>query len=58
MPGRMQRVDEAGEGLGRAEAGGRREQAERLIAPGAAERMLGDRQQLEMGEAHVARRRG
>ena len=37
----------------RAEAAGRREQAERLIAPGAAERMFGDRHQLDMGEAHL-----
>ena len=49
----MQRVDEAREGLGRAEARGRREQAERLVAPRAAERMLGDRQQLDMGEAQL-----
>ena len=38
-----------------AEAGGRREQADRLVAPGAAERMLGDRQELEMREAHIGR---
>ena len=30
---RMQRVDEAGEAFGRAVAGARREQAERLVAP-------------------------
>ena len=52
-PGGVRAVDEAGEVLGRAETRGRREQAERLVAPRAAERMLGDRQQLEMGEAHV-----
>ena len=46
-------VDEAGEILRRAEAAGRREQADRLVAPGAVERMLADRQQLDMGEAHV-----
>jgi hypothetical protein len=51
--GGMRAVDEAGEALGRAEAAGRRKQAERLVAPRAAERMLGDRQQLEMAEAHV-----
>ena len=50
---RMQRVDETGEGLGRPEAGAGRKQAERLVAPRAAERMLGDRQQLDMGEAQV-----
>src|SRR6185437_1510327 len=52
-PRRMRAIDEAGERLGRAVAAGRREQAERLVAPRAAEWMLGDRQQLEMGEAHV-----
>ena len=51
--GRMQRIDEARKALRRAVARARREQAERLIAPRAAERMLGDRQQLDMGEAHV-----
>ena len=30
----------------------RREQTERLIAPGSAERMFGDRQKLDMGKAH------
>ena len=49
----MQRIDETGEGFGRAEAGAGRKQAERLVAPGAAERMLGDRQQLDMGEAQI-----
>src|SRR5262249_10131134 len=41
--GAMQAVDEAPETLRRAVASGRREQAERLVAPRAAERMLGDR---------------
>ena len=31
----------------------RREQADRLIAPRLVERMLADRQQLEMGEAEI-----
>ena len=34
-------------------AGGRREQAGRLVAPGRIERMLGDRQKLDMGEAEI-----
>ena len=46
-------VDEAGEVVRRAVAAGGREQADRLVAPGAVERVLVDRQQLEMGEAHV-----
>ena len=49
----MQRIDEAGEGLGRTEARGRREQAERLVTPRTAERMLGDGQQLDMREAEL-----
>ena len=50
---RMGAIDEAGEAGRIAEAAGRREQADRLIAPGGVERMLGDRQQFEMGEAEV-----
>ena len=46
-------VDETSEVGGRAVAGGRREQAEWLVAPGAAKRVLHDRHQLDMGEAHV-----
>jgi hypothetical protein len=52
-PGAVAGVDEAGEALGRAEARARREQRERLVAPGAGERVLGDGQHLDMGEAHV-----
>ena len=37
----------------RAEATGRRIQPQRLIAPAAVERVLVDRQQLDMGESHV-----
>jgi hypothetical protein len=37
----------------RAVAAGRREEADRLIAPGPVEGMLGDRQELDVGEAHV-----
>ena len=49
----MAGVDQRGEIGRRAEAAGRREQAGRLIAPRAVERMLGHRHQLDMGEAHV-----
>ena len=52
-PGGMGAIDEAGETVRRAVAARRREQADRLIAPRLVERMLGDRQQLEMGEAEV-----
>ncbi len=43
-------IDEAGEILGASEPGGGRELRQRLVAPGAAERVLGDRHQLQMGE--------
>ena len=46
-------VHEGGEILRTAVAGGGGEQAQRLIAPGAAERVLHDRQQLDMAEAQV-----
>ena len=52
-PGLMGAVDEAREAVRLAEARGRREEAGRLVAPGGVERMLGDRQQLDMGEAQV-----
>ena len=52
-PGLMGAIDEAGEARGIAEAAGGREQPDRLVAPGGIERMLADRQQLEMGEAHI-----
>ena len=48
---RMAGVDEAREPLRFAMARRRRERRERLIAPRAAERMFGDRQQLDMREA-------
>ena len=54
-PGRVRRLDEGAEVARRAEARGRRIQADRLVAPGAVEGMLADRQQLDVGEAHVAR---
>ena len=51
--GLMRLVDEMRE-VGRvALAAGRREQADRLVAPGALERELADRQQLHVREAHL-----
>ncbi len=50
----MEGVDERHEVVRRAVAGGGREVAGGLVAPRAVERMLGDRQQLDVGEAHVA----
>src|SRR6478609_327544 len=52
--GAMAGIDEAGKTLWRTEPGAWREQAERLIAPRAAERMLAYRHQLDMGETHLA----
>ncbi len=49
----VQHVDHVHEVLRRAVAGGRREIAGGLVAPRAVERMLHDRQQLDMREAHV-----
>ena len=46
-------IDEAGEAGRLAEAAGRREQADRLVAPGFVERMLADRQKLDVGVAHI-----
>ncbi len=51
--GLVRRVDELRKILGRAEAAGRRVERDRLVAPGPVERMLGDRQELDMGEAHL-----
>ena len=48
----MTAVDQRANSSGAAVAAGRGEQAERLVAPGAAERIFGDRQKLEMREAH------
>src|SRR6185312_11110080 len=47
-------IDEGAALVGRPEAAGRREERDRLVAPGAVERILGDRQQLDMGEAELA----
>ena len=52
--GAMAGIDEAGKTLWRTEPRAWREQAERLIAPRAAERMLAHRHQLDMGETHLA----
>ncbi len=51
----MQAVDEAAEVVGRAEPRRGREEPRHLVAPGARVRMLADRQQLDVGEAEVAR---
>ena len=53
IPAPWQASTKRAKSAARAVAGGRREQAERLIAPGAAEGMLGDRHQLDMGEAQL-----
>ena len=50
--GLVQDVDEGAEVVGRAEAAGRREVADGLVAPGCVERMLADGQQLDVGVAH------
>jgi hypothetical protein len=49
----MAGVHEQLEVLRRPEAAGRREESEHLIAPRPGERMLHDRQQLDVREAHV-----
>jgi hypothetical protein len=54
-PVAVQAVDELAEVVRRAEARRRRVVAGHLVAPGAAERVVHDRQQLEVGEAHVLR---
>ncbi len=50
---RMGAVDEAGESGRLAEAARRSEEADRLVAPGLVERMLADRQKLDMSVSHV-----
>ena len=50
----MGAIDEAREAGRIAEARGRRIKPGWLIAPGCIERMLGDGQEFDMGEAHVA----
>ena len=51
--GGMQRIDEARKPSGGPNRAAGREHAERLIAPGAAERMFGHRQKLDMGKFHL-----
>ena len=48
---RMAGVDETREAGGVAVAGGRRKQRQRLVAPGAAERIFGNGQEFDMREA-------
>src|SRR4028118_2085283 len=50
-PGLVRPVDEVAEVVGAAEPRGRGEVAGDLVAPGAAERVLGHRQELQVGEA-------
>ena len=50
----MTGVDQRREIRRASEPAGRREQPGRLIAPGAVERMLGDRQEFDMGETEIA----
>ena len=56
MPLLVQVVDQEHEVLRRAVAAGRGEVAGRLVAPGAVERMLRHRQELDVGEAQFAGR--
>ena len=49
----MAGIDQVFEVLGRPEAAGRREKPEHLVAPGTRERVLHDRQQLEVRESQV-----
>ncbi len=52
-PRPVRAVDEAGESLDVAEAGRRGIEAGRLVAPARVVRVLADRQELDMGEAHL-----
>ena len=52
-PGRVQRVDERPEVVGLAERRDRRVEAGHLVAPGAGERVVHDRQQLDVREAEL-----
>jgi hypothetical protein len=51
--GTVEGIDQRPELVCAAEPAGRCEQPDRLIAPGTVERELADRQELDMGEAHV-----
>ena len=46
-------IDKGAEIVGRAKPRGRREQRDRLVAPGPVERVLGDRHHLDMGEPEI-----
>ena len=54
-PGLVRRLDQAAERVRIAEARGGGEQPDRLVAPGAGERVFRDRHELQMREAHVDR---
>lgn len=49
----VQPVDEVAQVVGRAEAGGRREVARHLVAPGGSVGMLGERHELDVGEPEL-----
>src|SRR5207247_4761799 len=49
----VQVIDQVNQVLRPPVAAGRREEAGRLVAPRAVERMLGDRQEFDVGEAHL-----
>jgi hypothetical protein len=51
--GAVHGIDETRKAFGRAITRARREKSERLVAPGAAEPILCDREKLHMGEPHV-----
>ena len=53
MPGGVRAIDEAREPGRVAKPSRRREQADRLVAPGVVQRMLVDRHQFDMGEAQI-----
>ena len=52
-PGPVERVDQVLEVVGRAEPARRGEETQWLVAPGAVERVLGRRQELDVGVAHL-----
>ena len=56
--GPMKGIDQRAQIVRRAEASGGGEIAGGLVAPGFVQRMLGDRQQLDMREAEILARRG
>ena len=52
-PGAVAGIDKGAEIVGRAKPRGRREQRDRLVSPGAVERVFGDRHHLDMGEPEI-----